>query len=132
MCFEIMLFLLIICIQELFYFMFVLSMTLIIPLLVMLVSYIAIIIQIYKRSKQSQIFGGGVMHKAKFNTIKATGVLVLGFILCWTPYYHVHMVDKLSKPIISFSLFGTLIQKDFTILILLGSPVLPTFCTYVL
>ena len=67
-------------------------MTLLLPLALMLGSYITIIIVIYRRSQQSQVFGGsntcqGVIRKAKFQTIKVTGVLVLGFILCWTPYY---------------------------------------------
>jgi gonadotropin-releasing hormone receptor len=67
-------------------------MTLILPLVVMLGSYITIIILIYRRSQQSQVSGGtissqGVIGKARFQTIKVTGVLVLGFILCWTPYY---------------------------------------------
>ena len=67
-------------------------MTFAIPLIVILGSYMAIIIIIYKRSKQSQVFRGSVRgecmtQKAKFHTIKVTGVLVLSFILCWTPYY---------------------------------------------
>ena len=67
-------------------------MTLILPLVVMLGSYITIIALIYKRSCNSHIYGGtlrtqGVIGKARFQTIKVTGVLVLGFVLCWTPYY---------------------------------------------
>ena len=66
-------------------------MTLLLPLVLMLGSYMTIIILIYRRS-QSQVFGGtissqGVIGRARFQTIKLTGVLVLGFILCWTPYY---------------------------------------------
>ena len=64
-------------------------MTFAIPLIVILGSYMAIITIIYKRSNQSQVFRGLVRgecmtQKAKFHTIK---VLVLSFILCWTPYY---------------------------------------------
>ena len=78
------------CIQELSYFLFVLTMTLLLPLVLMLGSYVTIIILIYRRS-QSQVFGTissqGVIGRARIQTIKVTGVLVLGFILCWTPYY---------------------------------------------
>ena len=28
----------------------------------------------------------GVIGKAKIKTVKITGILVLGFVLCWTPY----------------------------------------------
>ena len=63
-------------------------MTFLMPLLVMLISYMAIIFIIFKRSRQSRVFGGeGVIHKAKFHTIKVTGVLILSFVVCWTPYY---------------------------------------------
>ena len=79
-------------IQELFYFFFVVTMTLIMPLVVMLVSYITIITMIYKRSCNAHIYGGtlsnqGVIGKARIQTKKVTGVLVLGFVLCWAPYY---------------------------------------------
>ena len=66
-------------------------MTLFLPLVLMLGSYLTIIILIHRRSK-SQVFGSrrssqGVISRARIQTVKMTGVLVLGFILCWTPYY---------------------------------------------
>ena len=66
-------------------------MSLILPLVVMLGSYITIIAMIYKRAQKARSFGQtqsqGVFGKARIQTIKVTGVLVLGFVICWTPYY---------------------------------------------
>ena len=73
-------------------------MTWLLPLLVMVVSYLTIIILIYKRSKvykrmteddhaaQISTSSKGVIGRAKIQTIKITGVLVCGFVVCWTPY----------------------------------------------
>ena len=77
--------------------MFVFTLTWLFPLIVMISCSVAIIIVIYKRSRNfttdndsycqnSRINDYGVVGKAKIKTIKITGVLVLGFILCWTPY----------------------------------------------
>ena len=60
----------------------------------MLGSYLTIIVIIYRRSRifnggkhyESQMSSEGLIGKAKVKTLKITGVLVLGFILCWTPY----------------------------------------------
>ena len=60
----------------------------------MLGSYLTIIVVIYRRSRifnggkhyESQMSSKGLIGKAKVKTLKITGVLVLGFILCWTPY----------------------------------------------
>ena len=55
-------------------------------------SYLTIIILIYKRSRLSQQMTGDdpkvcrVIGRAKIKTINITGVLVCGFVLCWTPY----------------------------------------------
>ena len=80
--------------QEFVYFVFVFTMTWLLPLIVMLGSYLTIIVVIYRRSRnfkggqenESQMSNGGLIGRAKINTIKITGVLVFGFILCWTPY----------------------------------------------
>ena len=63
-------------------------MTWLMPLVVMLGSYLTITMIIYKRSRvfKSHISAGGLIGTAKAKTIKITGVLVIGFILCWTPY----------------------------------------------
>ena len=74
------------------YFCFVLTMTLLLPLVLMVVSYLTIIILIYRRPK-SEVFAGrsssfqGMISRTRLRTIKMTGVLVMGFIICWTPYY---------------------------------------------
>ena len=78
--------------QEFLYFVFVFSLTWLLPLLVMIFSYATIIIVIYRRSKvltgvnTGKINDSGVVGRSKINTIKITGILVFGFILCWTPY----------------------------------------------
>ena len=84
------------CFQEFLYFVFVFSLTWLVPLLVMLGCYLAITIIIYRRSRRfgttnepEDVFGNrisGVIGKAKIKTVKITGILVLGFVLCWTPY----------------------------------------------
>ena len=73
-------------------------MTWLLPLLVMLGSYLTIIILIYRRSQLhkkmteddkeacGKTSSQGVIGRAKIQTIKVTGVLVCGFVLCWTPY----------------------------------------------
>ena len=85
--------------QEMSYFMFVLLMTLVLPVILMLGSYLTIILLIYRRSKTHRTLATqrletevtlktkSVIARAKIRTIKVTGVLVLGFILCWSPYY---------------------------------------------
>ena len=80
--------------QELLYFVIVFILTGTLPLLVMLMSYLTIILIIYRRSKQLKTTSHdnmntsnlGVISRAKIQTVKVTGVLVLGFVLCWTPY----------------------------------------------
>ena len=69
-------------------------MTCVLPLIVMLGSYLTIIVVIYRRSKLfkkekesvSRTSSEGLIGKAKIKTVKITGILVLGFVLCWTPY----------------------------------------------
>ena len=71
-------------------------MTWLLPLLVMIGSYLIIIVLIYRRSvlykkmagngANAMISSNGVIGRAKIQTIKVTGVLLFGFVLCWTPY----------------------------------------------
>jgi gonadotropin-releasing hormone receptor len=75
----------------------VFTLTWLLPLLVMLVSYLTIFLIIYRRSQQFKLTtdhgqdkmstsNHGIIGRAKIQTVKVTGVLVLGFVLCWTPY----------------------------------------------
>jgi gonadotropin-releasing hormone receptor len=76
----------------------VFTFTWFLPLIVMVGSYLTIIIIIYRRSRlfkkmteDGQVgcrttSSQGVIGRAKIQTIKVTGVLVCGFIVCWTPY----------------------------------------------
>ena len=74
--------------QEFLYFLFVVSMTFIIPLLIMVGSYITIVIMIYKQSKKIKNNERHVKQRSsKYQTIRLTGTLVLCFFICWTPYY---------------------------------------------
>ena len=74
--------------------MFVFSMTWLLPLLVMIGSYMTIIVIIIKRARMMRIQRENesegtcqsVVGRAKIRTIRITGVLVVGFVLCWTPY----------------------------------------------
>ena len=79
------------------YFIYVFTMTWLLPLLVMVGSYLTIIILIYRRSRQYRrnaedtrgcgtASSQGVIGRAKIQTVKVTGVLVCGFVICWTPY----------------------------------------------
>ena len=76
------------------YFIFVFSLTWVVPLAVMLGSYLTIIVVLCRRSKTNKGPKGNLLRtnsdalvgKAKIKTIKITGVLVLGFVICWTPY----------------------------------------------
>ena len=69
-------------------------MTWLLPLVVMVVSYLTIFLIMYRRGKlflasspgmQGRRSHGGV-GRAKLQTVKVTGVLITGFVLCWTPY----------------------------------------------
>ena len=67
-------------------------MTWLLPLLVMIGSYMTIIMIIVKRARmmkmqrESEGTCQSVVGRAKIRTIRITGVLVVGFVLCWTPY----------------------------------------------
>ena len=79
-------------IQELSYVLYVMTMTIIVPLVVMLISFFVILYMMYKRSKNplfqsGNSANGSVIEKARLRTIKVAAILVLGFVLSWTPYY---------------------------------------------
>ena len=76
--------------KEFLYFIFVSTLTWLLPLLVMLGSYLTIIVIIYRSSKMlnggngnlSQRSTEGVIGKVKIRTIKITGVLVIHCRIC--------------------------------------------------
>ncbi|XP_022920796.1 adipokinetic hormone/corazonin-related peptide receptor variant I-like isoform X2 [Onthophagus taurus] len=64
--------------------------TYIIPLIVIIYSYVAILIEIFKRTntdgdriRRSSL---GFLGRAKIRTLKMTIIIVLVFFICWTPY----------------------------------------------
>ena len=68
------------------------TMTIIVPLVVMLISFFVILYMMYQRSKNplfqsGNSANGSVIEKARLRTIKVAAILVLGFVLSWTPYY---------------------------------------------
>jgi len=95
--------------MELLYFVFVFTLTWCLPLVIMLACHTAIIVHIYRRPKAmlGQQAGSGAVAKAKVRTVKLTSILVLGFILCWTPYNVMSLwwwIDKESAEVADFRL----------------------------
>ena len=56
-----------------------------VPLLVMIGCYLTIIVIIQKKTKQFSNCSSGNIGKAKMKTVKITGILIFGFLLCVTP-----------------------------------------------
>nr|CAD7455807.1 unnamed protein product [Timema tahoe] len=78
--------------QELTYLVFGMAMMYGIPLLVIIFTYVSILLEIYRRSRQTTTdtfrrSSLGYLGKAKVRTLKMTIIIVLVFIICWTPYY---------------------------------------------
>ncbi|VVC41885.1 Hypothetical protein CINCED_3A020801 [Cinara cedri] len=64
------------------------------PLIVILFCYASIIVEIYRRSRESICGQGtdnvrrlGFLGRAKSRTLKMTIIIVIAFVVCWTPYY---------------------------------------------
>jgi len=77
---------------EFLYFLFVMTMSLILPLIIMIGSYLTIVWVICRRSKKEHENNLGsnstfVISRAKIKSVRVMGVLVMGFVLCWSPYY---------------------------------------------
>ncbi|XP_023331687.1 gonadotropin-releasing hormone II receptor [Eurytemora carolleeae] len=74
--------------MDLAYFMYFFTMSWLLPLTVMVYCYIRIIMTVWTRATNPtlQTSVNTSIEKAKVKTIKMTGTLVLGFILCWSPY----------------------------------------------
>ncbi|XP_050538062.1 adipokinetic hormone/corazonin-related peptide receptor variant I isoform X2 [Daktulosphaira vitifoliae] len=80
--------------HELGYLYFGMFMMYCLPLIVIIFCYASIIIEIYKRSRESICVQGtdnvrrlGFLGRAKSRTLKMTIIIVLVFVICWTPYY---------------------------------------------
>ncbi|KAM6980557.1 gonadotropin-releasing hormone II receptor-like [Aplochiton taeniatus] len=81
--------------QETFYNMFTFSCLFLLPLVIMITCYTRILIEISKRMTTDNLSSNEVhlrrsknnIPKARMKTLKMSIVIVMSFILCWTPYY---------------------------------------------
>ncbi|KAM3625472.1 uncharacterized protein V6R79_012653 [Siganus canaliculatus] len=82
--------------QETAYNMFTFSCLFLLPLVIMIICYTRIFIQISKRMATKKSFSSNEPHlrcsknnipKARMRTLKMSLVIVICFIVCWTPYY---------------------------------------------
>ncbi|XP_033218326.1 gonadotropin-releasing hormone II receptor [Belonocnema kinseyi] len=78
--------------HELTYSLFGMLMMYWLPLIVIIYSYTSILVEIYKRSRDSnpdkiRRSSLGFLGKARIRTLKMTIIIVLVFFVCWTPYY---------------------------------------------
>ena len=77
------------------------SLIWLLPLLVMVPCYLTIIVLIHRRSQQFDKCASGNIGEAKMKTVKMTGILILGFLLCVTPY---GLIEILSIWFVAFQL----------------------------
>nr|AAD49750.1 gonadotropin-releasing hormone receptor [Typhlonectes natans] len=81
--------------QETLYNMFTFSCLFLLPLLIMVLCYSRILIEISRKMKKACVSSKEVhlrrssnnIPKARLRTLKMSIVIVLTFIVCWTPYY---------------------------------------------
>ncbi|XP_063982512.1 adipokinetic hormone/corazonin-related peptide receptor variant I isoform X2 [Diachasmimorpha longicaudata] len=78
--------------HELTYSLFGMIMTYCVPLIVIIFTYSSILLEIYKKSRESvhdkiRRSSLGFLGRAKIRTLKMTIIIVLVFFVCWTPYY---------------------------------------------
>lgn len=78
--------------QELAYLYGSMFMMYLLPLAVIVFCYTSIVIEIFKRSRDTNIdcmrrSGLGFLGRARSRTLKMTIIIVLVFVICWTPYY---------------------------------------------
>ncbi|XP_030043071.1 gonadotropin-releasing hormone II receptor [Microcaecilia unicolor] len=81
--------------QETLYNMFTFSCLFLLPLLIMVLCYARILIEISRKMKKACVSSKEVhlrrssnnIPKARLRTLKMSVVIVLTFIVCWTPYY---------------------------------------------
>ncbi|XP_043276767.1 gonadotropin-releasing hormone II receptor isoform X2 [Venturia canescens] len=78
--------------HELIYFLFGMVMMYCFPLIVIIYTYSSILLEIYRRSRESvsdriRRSSLGFLGRAKIRTLKMTIIIVVVFFVCWTPYY---------------------------------------------
>ena len=76
-----------------------------VPLLVMIGCYLTIIVIIQKKTKQFSNCSSGNIGKAKMKTVKITGILIFGFLLCVTPTASIEIRRFWLVDIIFWSMF---------------------------
>ncbi|XP_046753635.1 adipokinetic hormone/corazonin-related peptide receptor variant I-like isoform X3 [Diprion similis] len=89
--------------HELTYSLFGMVVMYALPLIVIIFSYASIIIEIYKRSRESftdkmRRSSLGFLGRAKIRTLKMTIIIVLVFFVCWTPYYVMSLWYWIDRP----------------------------------
>ncbi|XP_034942860.1 gonadotropin-releasing hormone II receptor isoform X1 [Chelonus insularis] len=78
--------------HELTYSFFCMTMMYLFPLIVIIYTYSSILLEIYRKSKESAAdrirrSSLGFLGRARIRTLKMTIVIVLVFFICWTPYH---------------------------------------------
>ncbi|XP_056318901.1 gonadotropin releasing hormone receptor 2 [Danio aesculapii] len=81
--------------QETFYNMFTFTFLFLLPLFIMISCYTRILFEISKKMTEDRLLSNKVqlrrsknnIPKARMRTLKMTVVIVLSFMVCWTPYY---------------------------------------------
>lgn len=89
---------------EVLYSLFGMTMLYAGPLVVIIYSYVAILMEICRRTKNptgDRVTKSSLpfLSKAKFRTLKMTVIIVLVFFICWTPYHIMciwYWIDKVS------------------------------------
>lgn len=103
------------------YFTFMASYILVVPTLVISFCYINVVLVVWRQGKETSgqagevslrrtVRNSGAIPRAKMKTIKMTLSIICTFIVCWTPYFVVHMIHiwseytyHIPKPVYAFS-----------------------------
>src|SRR6218665_869090 len=108
--------------QRKIYFTFMASYILVIPTLVISFCYINVVLVVWRQGKENPggreggvalrrtVRDSGAIPRAKMKTIKMTLSIICTFIVCWTPYFVVHMIHiwseytfHIPKPVYAFA-----------------------------
>lgn len=97
--------------QEQLYTTFSLVCMFILPLLILISTYVSTIITISKSEKmfKAEVEAGGkhvasevnrrrIIHRAKMKSLRISVVIVVAFIVCWTPYYIMMIIFMFLNP----------------------------------